>query len=1192
MSIRLRTTVAPLTQVLRAHLRVGDDIDLHWSSRRATGRRTDVETSVALVPDPAPDGLTEVDIVVEVAGQRHETTRAAEPGSTHTHRWDGCDGEGRPVRGVVPVTTRVGWRQRQGRRTVTRWWDHHDVVGVWDGRDMGLGGWTVGGCHALDPAARVVHLGDGGRRDVRVLTPSEAGRVGSRWGRLADDELAVADGRDLLVFDVAGRHRRTLDGVTGSVRMQVEHDDHGRVAAWTRRGTDRSLVRRGDDRWSILGADGMRLDLGFDPAGRLVWAAVPGLEPVTIEYDDGDLVTSTTDARGLRSTFTHDADGRLVTLARATGERQDLVRHGDGRSLRVVTTTAGGRERSVAERRLPAGGHRTERRCCGLTSPRIDVWSGGEHEVLHPDGTRALRTVAADGPDRRELTTVTTPAGRSLVSVREVVHRAGGIEERLTLAGRTMVRRYDPATRTIVEVSRAGRTGSISRDAATRTMRTTRPGSPVIEITADAEGRPVRVRRGDQTLEFERDSWGRVVAVTDEARRRAFAHDELGRVIGQEVAGGWLRFGLDAAGDVVRVEPPGRPATELRRTPDGLLAEVRYPEVDGHADVEHLEYDADRQLVAHGWAGGPTVRVVRDAAGRVERLVGPEGATTFEWDGAGRLVRATSPSGHAVRYEHDGALVVAEQLEGPVAGRVERHLDDARRLQRLVVHGVPIDHEHDADGLVTRVGPVRITRDDATGLATTMVSGAVVTHLQHDGHGRLTRSVTMVGERVLLDEVLTHDPTGRVVGVVERCGDQLRHIEVRRDDGDRLAAVIVDGATALRVERGANGDALRIERDGRVDEADTDDADRLRRLGERRYGYSPAGEVTSVDGPDGTTRLAYDGHGRLTEVALPDGHAVTHAYDALGRRVATEVDDRRVLGLLWHRGDPVAQLDAGGAVTARFVHLPGGGAPTAMITADRALRLVADVTGSVRLVVDVATGEVVQRCEYDPLGRRTVDTAPGFQPFGFAGGLHDATTGLVRFGVRELDPVTGRFTSRDPLRFAGGQTNLYLYADGNPFDWRDPTGTKVQVCSRPVPGLGSRPFSVDHVYLKTDTHAKGMDRDTSARNPFRTKWVDEPYPNHPETECDEIENVDEECVNQQLESDHSLGVYGFGVEGGKLDPNVCWDAVWDALDACSDGDWEVKEDGDDESAHGPIAETARALDRFRKWQREVIGSAW
>ncbi len=60
------------------------------------------------------------------------------------------------------------------------------------------------------------------------------------------------------------------------------------------------------------------------------------------------------------------------------------------------------------------------------------------------------------------------------------------------------------------------------------------------------------------------------------------------------------------------------------------------------------------------------------------------------------------------------------------------------------------------------------------------------------------------------------------------------------------------------------------------------------------------------------------------------------------------------------------------------------------------------------------------------------DTNPGFQPFGFAGGLYDPATGLVRFGARDYDAETGQWISRDPIVFAGRDVNLYAYALNDP----------------------------------------------------------------------------------------------------------------------------------------------------------------
>ena len=62
------------------------------------------------------------------------------------------------------------------------------------------------------------------------------------------------------------------------------------------------------------------------------------------------------------------------------------------------------------------------------------------------------------------------------------------------------------------------------------------------------------------------------------------------------------------------------------------------------------------------------------------------------------------------------------------------------------------------------------------------------------------------------------------------------------------------------------------------------------------------------------------------------------------------------------------------------------------------------------------------------------------QPFGFAGGIWDRDTGLVHFGAREYDPETGRWLQKDPIRFAGGDSNLYAYVGGDLVNCIDPDG--------------------------------------------------------------------------------------------------------------------------------------------------------
>jgi len=83
---------------------------------------------------------------------------------------------------------------------------------------------------------------------------------------------------------------------------------------------------------------------------------------------------------------------------------------------------------------------------------------------------------------------------------------------------------------------------------------------------------------------------------------------------------------------------------------------------------------------------------------------------------------------------------------------------------------------------------------------------------------------------------------------------------------------------------------------------------------------------------------------------------------------------------------------------------------------------------------------VVQEMAYDAFGNVILDTNPGFQPFGFAGGIYDADTKLTRFGARDYDAEIGRWTAKDPIRFGGGDTNLYGYVVGDPVNFSDAFG--------------------------------------------------------------------------------------------------------------------------------------------------------
>jgi len=220
-----------------------------------------------------------------------------------------------------------------------------------------------------------------------------------------------------------------------------------------------------------------------------------------------------------------------------------------------------------------------------------------------------------------------------------------------------------------------------------------------------------------------------------------------------------------------------------------------------------------------------------------------------------------------------------------------------------------------------------------------------------------------------------------------------------------------------------------------------DDQDRLSSYGSLTYGYTANGErLNRIDGLQ-TTTYRYDPLGNLITVTLPAGTQISYLVDGLDRRVGRLVNGTQVQGWLYEDDlRPIAELNGSTQVVSRFIYATWDNVPDYMVQGGVTYRLLTDHLGSVRLVVNAATGAVAQRLDYDAFGRVLTDTNPGFQPFGFAGGLYDPATRLVRFGARDYDAETGTWLARDPLLFEAGQTNLYSYVDNDPVNGRDPRG--------------------------------------------------------------------------------------------------------------------------------------------------------
>ena len=294
---------------------------------------------------------------------------------------------------------------------------------------------------------------------------------------------------------------------------------------------------------------------------------------------------------------------------------------------------------------------------------------------------------------------------------------------------------------------------------------------------------------------------------------------------------------------------------------------------------------------------------------------------------------------------------------------------------------------------------------------------------------------------------------GRIVHKIEADGQGRDAIvyDYVYDEGGRLALVLRDGVEVERYEYDAAGrriaacceaSAMRrveLEYDGM----------RLPRCGDTSYGYADDGTLRELRGREGSLRLLYGPDTGLDRAALPDGRMLTWDTDAkTGQPLAKYEDGALVERFAWRdlmRLERYEDLHRG--VRQHYHYAEHSRLPHAM-TEHNSLQshtytLGYDQVGTLKTVAD-DDGKLVKKRQYDSFGIMLQDSNPHlYIPIGFAGGLHDGDTNLVRFGHRDYDPRCGRFVAQDPLGDTGGDHDLYEYCVDDPINAIDPLGLKT-----------------------------------------------------------------------------------------------------------------------------------------------------
>jgi RHS repeat-associated protein len=610
----------------------------------------------------------------------------------------------------------------------------------------------------------------------------------------------------------------------------------------------------------------------------------------------------------------------------------------------------------------------------------------------------------------------------------------------------------------MLTVSPLARTRVIAFNAQGRVVSDQVTGLAAEQSTYDGLGRLVaRVWGGRATL-YAYDMQGNLTQVSDPlARSITYAHDALGRVTVITYSDGrHFDLTLDANGNVSSATPPGSTAHTFAFDTLDSLGRYSPPAVSG-TGVGHTDYayNADEQLVTETRPDTSLIAASYDVAGRPSTVTFSSGGTfanTYAAD-SGFLTSISGPAGVGLAFTYDGPLLTGTSWtgDGGVNGSISRTYDTSFRPLSESVNGAHIvPFGYDRDGLLVDAGALTLGRNAQNGLIVSSaigVSPAIATDsITYNAFAECTAYTASHNGVALYAASYSRDALGRVTQRVEAIGGVTTTYDYVYDAADRLAAVHLNGAVmpAYAYAYDANGNRVSALSPLGTVAASYDAQDRLIQQGAVSYAYSASGALASTTQGAAVTDYAYDGAGDLKSVTLPTGTVVTYIDDGLHRRVGRRVDGVLTQGFLRSgRLRIAAELDPSGAVASRFVYATRLNVPEYMVKGGNTYRIFSDDLGSPRLIVNVADGTVAQRLDYDPFGAVTNDTNPGFQPFGFAGGLYDPQTKLVRFGARDYDAQAGRWTSKDPKRFGGGDTNLYAYVRNDPVNLYDPRGREI-----------------------------------------------------------------------------------------------------------------------------------------------------
>ncbi|GAA5527992.1 RHS repeat-associated core domain-containing protein [Herpetosiphon gulosus] len=660
------------------------------------------------------------------------------------------------------------------------------------------------------------------------------------------------------------------------------------------------------------------------------------------------------------------------------------------------------------------------------------------------------------------LASITTNGGKTIQASYADTHGWKQLLQSINNSGITVNLDYNNAGDLVSLLDSNGYGSQWTHDSLGRVVTAVRPSGVRQTIRYDANDQIVEIkeqpnRRNNnqpivvRTTSFNYDPAGNLIKITNPRQQvTSFTYDAQNRRISQKLANNaTIHFANNPAEGMQSITPPNGFSHQMIQSP--LLSQYLPPALDSLAVETNFQYDLLGNLTEIQRPGGLNLSLAYDLLGRTTTITTAQGITSIDYDPISSLpATIIAPDGIISTTYNLNQQPIRTIWSGSINGQLIQafNLHD-QPISQQINQLPPIDYVYDPSGRLSQAGEQVVNYNPQTGLIDSTSLGLIDARWQYNQFGNPQAYTTEWYDKRGLGELnygttYTYNALDQITTLTEyRLTSAIAPIQYGYDQIGQLISVSQNGTPIANYTYDLNGNRLTTTTPTSSITATYDSQDRLIRWGSTSYTYTANGERSSQTNGIDTTTYSYDAHGNLLEVSLPNTTTIRYLHDGLNRRIGKQVNGSLVQGWLYADGlNPIAELDSTGNVVAQFIYSVNRYVPNLMIKHGQTYQIITDHLGSPRFVVNADTGAIAQALTYDPWGNLLSDSNPGFQPFGFAGGLYDPNTRLTRFGVRNYDALTGHWTAKDPIGFAGGDPNLYRYVGNDPINQIDPSGKK------------------------------------------------------------------------------------------------------------------------------------------------------